>query len=49
MAVEFGHAGVLNEGELELAFWHAVGDSALTKTADGIHIDMDRLKRGEVK
>jgi hypothetical protein len=49
--MEFGRSGVLNEGMFGL------GSGALTLVTagglhswvDGIHVDMDRLKKGEVK
>jgi hypothetical protein len=51
--MDFGNSGSLREGR-----WPQLGDmihldvpvDALTiRFADGIHLDMDRLKKGEVK
>jgi hypothetical protein len=54
MAGEFGHAGVLNEGELQpnpdvVQAVKLRRKWKLTSVLDGIHVDMDRLKKGEVK
>jgi hypothetical protein len=47
--MEFGTSGMLNEGRTELA-GALFSTRQLTKAfSDGIHIDMDRLKKGEVK
>lgn len=47
--MEFGTSGMLNEGNFDLAR-ALFGTRQLTKASlDGIHIDMDRLKKGEVK
>jgi hypothetical protein len=43
--MEFGHSGVLSEGP----FASTSSPSKANSVADGIHVDMDRLKKGEVK
>ena len=47
--MEFGTSGMLNEGDSNLG-WALFDTRQLTKLPkDGIHVDMDRLKKGEVK
>ncbi len=47
--MEFGTSGMLNEGNLDLV-GALFGKRQLIKaSSDGIHVDMDRLKKGEVK
>jgi hypothetical protein len=47
--MEFGNSGMLNEGNSDLVR-ALFGTRQLIKASpDGIHIDMDRLKKGEVK
>jgi hypothetical protein len=47
--MEFGTSGMLNEGTNALHSCLLFIKLQLTYGTDGIHIDMDRLKKGEVK
>lgn len=48
--MEFGTSGDLGHGKRRCGRRPAFHDGATANgTADGIHVDMDRLKKGEVK
>jgi hypothetical protein len=48
--MEFGTSGMLNEGPSALhKFQPRHVDGGTDPNTDGIHVDMDRLKKGEVK
>ncbi|TVY89322.1 Proteasome subunit beta type-1 [Lachnellula willkommii] len=47
--MEFGTSGMLNEGTLLSKQLHSLKRQLTGALADGIHVDMDRLKKGEVK
>lgn len=47
--MEFGTSGALNEGTLASSLRRRYQGQVLTDCIDGIHLDMDRLKKGEVK
>jgi hypothetical protein len=47
--MEFGTSGMLNEGTTIASSRLLLSGCNLQRESDGIHIDMDRLKKGEVK
>lgn len=47
--MEFGNSGMLNEGMTNERQAPQMSTLLIQACADGIHVDMDRLKKGEVK